>query len=97
MQGFATVVEVNETIIKGCMMQPVLKSTHMTSWSFGNDRQFMIVGWREDKQIWDFVTQRSFQNKGIARPQLAQIAVRFGSRPQAEHYTLGVTRYTPQL
>lgn len=100
MRKFGTITGVYQTVVKGCMMQPVLRSrTHMTNWSFGNDRRFMIVGWRPDKEIWDFVTQRSFAGKGIARPQLAQIAVQFGPSPNPKngYYSLGVTKFSPDI
>jgi hypothetical protein len=33
----------------------------------------MVVAWRQDKGVWDFVTQRSFAGKGIARPRLSAV------------------------
>lgn len=83
----AVISGIYTTPIKGCVMQPHFDTTFVRASSFAEDRRYMIVAWRPDKEIWDFVTQRSFAGKGIARPQLGGIVARVsGNRLFLQRY-----------
>lgn len=72
----AVIHGIYSTPIKGCVLQPLRTPAFVSPSSFAGDRKYMIIAWRTDKGIWDFVTQRSFAGKGIARPRLSAVNAR---------------------